>query len=293
MVGGELHADSPGTMLRGADPAAVLPIIEAIDKLPATSTGAFVFGPSSQPDGTILIERGRVCFAIESRAGKRLTDILRARIGPAASGSALDDIVRRCRAEGTPLGEALVTSGIVSSDGFRDALRQQTSEAMLGLCQREQAPPVWIAHRRQRYDARFTFDAAELMASVGACCRPEFADRSRRELEIMLRPGGRGVAFMWAGASSSVLFPVGEKRGSGFSAQETIALGRWAMHVLEAKLMQQSIPRLAAMLGPKGDSTVAWIAEGLVYVVLCDNPSSLAHVLGKRARASSDGRSGS
>jgi hypothetical protein len=127
---------------------------------------------------------------------------------------------------------------------------------------------------------------------VGAACLPDLAEQSRREILAVLKSSGSALAFTWVGLSAA-LFPICEVRGSGFSAREAVELGHWATRMLEAPLMLRAVPRLVATLGPKGDALVAWISEGIVYVVTCHNPSSLAHVLGKRARAAPDVRSGS
>ena len=295
MAGGGLHADAPSSSLRAADPLAVLPLIEGIEDLSSASTGALVFGAHGKPEGTILVEKGRICWAMTARMGHRLTDILRSRLDPEVGPSALEAIVRRCRDEGTPLGETLVASSLISSEGLREALRQHTSEAILFLAQRGGAPPAWLAHRKHRYDARFTFSPAELLASVGAVCLPDLAEQSRAEMERLLRSvgsSGGGVAFTWVGVSAT-LFPICEIHGASFSVRETVDLGQWAARMLEMPLMLRAVPQLVTVVGAKGDALVAWISEGIVYVVICQNPSSLAHVLSKRARAAPEVRSGS
>ena len=145
-----------------------------------------------------------------------------------------------------------------------------------------------------RYDARFTFSPAELLASVGAVCLPDLAAQSRAQVERLIRSGCNisAVAFTWVGVSAT-LFPIYEFHGTGFSVQDTVELGTWATRVLEVPLMLRSVPQLVTAIGPKGDALVAWISEGIVYVVICQNPSSLAHVLSKRARAAPEVRSGS
>jgi hypothetical protein len=292
MVGGALHADAPESSLSGADPAAVLPLIETIEKLPSSATGAFVFGSSAKPHGTSLVDNGRVCWAAAARMGSRLTDTLRARLDPKIETGLLEEVIRQCRVKSVPFGEALVESGLLSSAALRDALRQNTAEAILFLSQSMAGLPTWVAHRRQRYDAQFTFSPTELLAGVGAACLPELAEAAQTELDSVLRAGGRGVAFAWVGAQAE-LFPIVEVHSSQFSVGETVHLGKWAVRMLDTPLMLRAVPRLVSTLGAGGDALVTWLTGGIVYVVVCQHPSSLAHVLGKRARASPDGRSGS
>jgi hypothetical protein len=275
----------------GADPSSALQLINTIEKLPNTATGAYVFGPAGRPGGTILVENGRVCWAVAPQMGRRLTDLLRIRLDPSASPDALREVVRRCRLESTPLGEALVENGLLSSAALRDALRQHTSEAILILSQAD-GEPSWLAHRKQRYDARFTFSPAELLASIGAAAAPDLAEEARGEMERTIGQGGGGVAFAQVGASQ-MLFPICEVQGAATSVDDTIRLGEWGTGALEAEALIRAVPRLVAVLGATGDAIVTWSTGGVIYVVTCRNPSSLAHVLGKRARASPDGRSGS
>lgn len=291
MHSGEDRDDSLRSPVSGADPSAVLPLIDTIDKLPPTATGAYVFGPAGKPNGMILVERGRVCWAGASQMGHRLTDILRDRLLESVSPSALEDTVRRCRLESTPLGEALVANGLISSQGLREALRQHTSEALLHLGQAIESP-TWLEHRRQRYDARFTFSPAELLASVGSTCMPELAEAARSEMEKTLRHGGGGLAFAWIG-SADAPFPICELRTSQLTVVDTIRLAEWAARMREMEPVVHSVPRLVATVSPQGDSMVTWTTGEVIYVVICQSPSSLAHVLGKRVRASPDGRSGS
>jgi hypothetical protein len=292
MHSGEDRDEPLRSPVSGADPSAVLPLIDTIEKLPASATGAYMFGPTGRPTGTILVERGRVCWAGAAQMGHRLTDILRRRIDKGVEPGALEEIVRRCRLESTPLGEALVASGLLSSDGLRDALRQHTSEAILHLGQAAADSPTWLAHRRQRYDARFTFSPAELLASVGAACMPELAEAARREMQATLSHGGGGLAFTWIGASDAP-FPIFEMRTSKLTVSDTIRLADWGAHMRETESVIRAVPRVVVTRSAHGDSMITWATGQVIYVVICQSPSSLAHVLGKRVRASPDGRSGS
>src|SRR5688572_4272691 len=103
MHSGEDRDEPLRSPVSGADPSAVLPLIATIETLRSTATGAYMFGPVGKPSGTILIEKGRVCWAGASQMGHRLTDLLRNRIDPSVNPSALEEIVRRCRLEATPL----------------------------------------------------------------------------------------------------------------------------------------------------------------------------------------------
>ncbi|MCK6586281.1 MAG: hypothetical protein HUU21_39365 [Polyangiaceae bacterium] len=292
MLGSEIRDAAVRSPVPGADPNAVISLINTIELLPDSATGALIFGPLDNPIGLILIENGRVCWARADVMIGRLGELLRARLDPGANSNELASLVQRCRAEGRSIGDALVSGGLVSSDGFRDALLQHTAEAVLALAGREGEPPAWVA-RAKPFGARFSFSSVELLVSAGAAWAPGQADEARSEMERMLRLGGFGVAFAQVSGSSG-LVPIGEAQGSKLTLSEAIELGAWgARAVRQDRVVRGGVPRLVAAMGPNGDALVAWLTGAVIYVVICPSPSSLAHVLGKRARAPSDDRSGS
>lgn len=268
--------------------------------MPAGATGAFLFGPVQKPFGTVLVENGRVCWAGAAQLGSRLSDLLRSRLSPSADALALEEIVRRCQKTATPLGEALVGSGLMTGDQFREALYKHTSEALLMLTQSETGSPTWHAHRKQRYDARFTFSPSEILTGVGACVAPARASEAHHELSRHLKTEGCGIAFAhYAPAEDgtpdgSEIFPVAEKRGTAFSTAEMQHLGAWGWGALQkTPRASDNSPWLFALRGAAGDSLVTWRTRELMYVVICPSSSSFAFIVGRLARTSPSDRSGS
>lgn len=292
MLGSEVRDAAVRSPVPGADPAAVLSLIHTIELLPPSATGALIVGPPARPLGLILLENGLVCWARAASMRGRLSELILARLDPGAGSSELGKVVRRCQAEGRSISEMLVSGGLISSEGLRDALRQHTAEAMLALAGHRGEAPAWVA-RAKPFGARFSFSSVELLVLAGAAWAPGAAEEARGEMEKMLRHGGFGVAFAKVSGSSG-LVPVGEVQGSKLTLSEAIELGAWgARAVREDGVVRGGVPRLVAAMGPNGDALVAWLTGAVVYVVICPSPSSLAHVLGKRARAPSDDRSGS
>lgn len=287
MLDRSLQNDAAISALSGADPMTSIPLIERITALSRSATGALLFGPKSNPDGAILVEKGRVCWAASKAMGRRLTDLLRAHIDPELGPDALEEIVHRCRSENKPLGESLLEKGHISSDALRGALRQQTSEAILFLSQSSGEPPQWVSHRQQRYDARFTFSPVEILASIGGACMPALGARAKGEIDDVLRLGGSALAYTWVGASAA-LFPLVEVQGAGLAVREMFELAAWATGALSVQLGARAPVGLVAALGASGDAVVTWLSDGVIYVVICQNPASLAHVLGKRAKSVAD-----
>ncbi len=286
-----------------ADPGLVLPLMESVERMPAPATGAFLFGPAQKPFGTVLVENGRVCWAGAAKLGSRLSDLLRSKLSPGADPHALEETVRRCLRTSTPLGEALVESGLMSAELFREALHKHTSEALLVLMHDERAALTWHAHRKQRYDARFTFSPTEIMSGIGACITPDKAAEARKELERYLKAEGCGLAFFddtshgergETESGSKNFFLVSDKRGAGLTITEMQQLGAWGRNAfLRSPFEPGSEPRLFTLRGADGDSLITWRTHDLLYVVICPSSSSFAFIVGKRTRTSPDDRSGS
>jgi hypothetical protein len=289
MIGSEVQGAAVRSPVPGADPSAVLSLLQGIEALPPSSTGALVFGATERPAGAILLENGQICWARAASMKGRLAEILRARLDPGANPSDLDETIRKCRQGSGLIGEALVSGGLLSSDGLRDALRQHTAEALLALAVLPGEPPTWLA-RSKPFGARFSLSSVELLSTAAAVCAPALADEARGEMERMLRHGGFGVAFAKAWGR---LVLIGEAQGSKLTLAEAASLGAWGARAVREDAVVRGVPRLVAEMGAKGDALVAWLTGALIYVVICPSPSSLAHVLGKRARAPSDDRSGS
>ncbi len=262
-------------------PALAVPTLERIEEDHAAATGALVFGPRDAPLGTVLLETGRICWAVAAGMRRRLSDLLRSQSEVEVERERLEAIYRRCQRESIPLGEALVAEGIVSVEGLQRALRQHTAEALMILG--TSGVPAWVAHRRQKYDARFTFAPAEILVSAGAITHPRLASAGRIELEDTLELGGTGAAFARGGGSSGGI-PVAELRAGHLCLAELGAVGRWAADTLDVCAAFSPERHLVTTTTPRGQSMAAWSSGSIVFVAICGDPSELAAVVVKRAR---------
>jgi hypothetical protein len=273
----------PGVVL--GDATAVVPLLEEIEALPESATGALVFGQPSQ--GTVLVESGRICWAGAQGMEKRLTEMLRAYADEPPESKRIEEVYRRCKREQIPVVRALVESGLVSLDGLREVIRQHTSEALLALTREAPPePPKWVAHRHQGYDAKFTFDPCELIVSVGAVCHPDLAGRARLEFEGLLRSGVTAVAFARPPGVNAPA-PIWRSPGAYFAMRQVMSLGRWAFSALDVCNAYSARARIAATLVEPGEYLVAWQSRGIVSVAQCEDSMSFAFIVGKRARATS------
>ena len=89
----------------------LLRLLNGIDRLPRGATGALVFASKDAPQGTVLVEENRVCWAAASNMEHRLTDILRHESDPPLPKAVFNQIYEECHRDRIPLGETLVEQG--------------------------------------------------------------------------------------------------------------------------------------------------------------------------------------
>lgn len=275
-------ASAGAATLSAFDALAVVELLEQVEQLPCGATGALVLGPRGSPFGTVLVENGRVCWAMAQGMGRRMTDLLRYQSLTPLDTAQVEEIYAKCRVSKTALGEALVESGLVSPDGLRRALRQHTAEALalLSQCRRTVA---WIEHRRSKYDARFTFVAGELFVGLGALRMAPIAGSAHAVLRHGVDETGAGVAF---GRSPGTAMPmpiaaVGMREVGVRTLQE---LGRWAMSSLDLTRVVDPKVTLVGAVTSSNHSLLIWQQDDVVYVALCEDPSDFAVGIVKQRR---------
>lgn len=264
------------------DGSSAVRLLEEIEQLPAGATGALHVteeSPGHEPLGSILVEGGRVCWAVASGMNRRLTDIIRHQTSPPLERATVEDVYRRCRLQGKPFGEYLVSSGLVSTDGLRRALRQHTGEALAMLSRAGGTSVEWRDHPGRRYDARFTFHAGELLVALGALrSYPKAADVNAR-LQAVLDGSAAGAAFVRS-ADMALLLPVAAvKVGAQVRVPDFLDLGRWAAGILDLCECFSPNRKVVACVGTDGASTVAWQEGDTAYVAACEDPSTAACVI--------------
>lgn len=259
-------------------------LLEDIESLSAGATGALVFGRAMRPDGTILLEAGRVCWATAGRMRRRLTDLLRFQADPPLEPAVLEAVYKRCREEGRPLGESLVERGLVSRDGLRRALQQHSAEA-IALLARDLGSPAWtwVEHRRRHYDAEFTFSPAELLSGMGALCQPEAAQEAEQELQQNLEGGGFGAAFVRDPAHARAI-PIAALGCDALGVHAVAALGEWVAGTLDLSAAFDPGSRLVIAARRDGGAVLGWRAGEIDFVAQCSDPSSVAYVVATQAR---------
>jgi hypothetical protein len=263
-------------------------LLETIEQLPAGATGALLINPGSpegEPSGSVLVEGGRVCWAVATGMKERLTDILRHQASPALDRALLEDAYRRCRVHRKPLGEYLVESGLVSRDGLRRALRQHTGEAVAVLSRASDRSTEWREHRSKRYDASFTFSPSELLVGLGALRGYYKAREASERLHFVLDGAATGAAFVRS-SDTAVLLPVAAVGADRIGVRELVDIGRWAAGILDVCQCFSPQRTLVSCTGGGGASFVAWQEGDILYVAACEDPSTSACTVVRTRRPS-------
>lgn len=268
----------PATRPPALDVSSFVELVDRVDQLPDPATGAFVVGPQQSPVGTILVEDRRICWAAVGGMGRRMTDILRRQSDPPLDTAVVEAAYRRCRESGRPIGEELVSSGLVSNDGLRRALRQHTAEAIGLLSGMPGVSIRFVEHKQRRFDARFSFTPTDLVLAIGVRADPSRACRTQARLADALEGGeGLGLGFLRSSAAAH-LTPIASFRSGGLRAAELLALGAWSANTLDLTSATTG-DGLVITSAPTGDSAAVWMEDGTVHVVLAEEYSALGYLV--------------
>lgn len=243
-----------------------------------------MLGTSAGNQGVVLVERGRICWAVASDMKRRLVDLLRQQAQPALSKESLESVFNDCRLRSKPLGETLVQSGLVSERGLWRALRQHNAEAVARIATTLAASNgTFQHHKHHRYDARFTYSTSELLVTLGALSDHSRASVAQSELEHCVPEGGRGAAFARDPDGTGVI-PIGELGAADVTCSAFMDLGAWATSTLDVAASVTSDVRAVTGTTPDGESIVAWSESGVIYLVLCPTLASTLSLISSLAR---------
>ncbi len=220
-------------------------------------------------NGAVFVEGGRICWAAASGLSRRLTQLL-------VFSSGVDEVTmeghfRACSQRGVPLGEHLVSAGIISADDFRHALLIHTAESLNRLCE-EGARAIWVPRDGAGYSPRFTFTSAELLARSRGLLHPMLSRELSDELDVCFREGEWAVAFV-RNATSAAPDPVAVRGDWYPSAKMLGRIGKWAASSLDvAGIVHGDAPLLVVALpaslkrSADADSLVAFVHGGGMIV---------------------------
>jgi hypothetical protein len=256
--------------------AAVQRLLGYVDDLPPGATGALHFGE----DGVILLQSRKICWAVARTMRIRLTDILRNQTTPPVPREHVEQIYRRCKERGTPIGEALVASGLASEAGLRAALFKHNGEAIVALARSGLVPDDFVLHSKTGYDPKYSFAACEVLAMLGALDDPARAAAAQLELGATLVPDSVGAAFARGAAASGALV-ISVSGGCDFPTGDLIGVCNWASGLFDVATTfdPEIFCARASFSGSAG--LVTWRDKDVGYVGLCSSRAAAARLVSR------------
>jgi len=239
-------------------------LLKGIDRLPDGATGALVFTSKDAPQGTVLVEDNRVCWAAASNMENRLTDILRHESDPPLPSETFDKIYEECYRDHIPLGETLVERGMVTPEGLWHGLLMHTAEAICVLASGSSLSPVWATNRQRRYDAQYTFSTSEVLSCVGSFGFEEEATEAQQTLQEITPREAVGLAYL---TDASHELPLAHVAAEDWDCEELVALGKWARDALpegDEDDDEETVGVVESVDGPT--LRRAWRAGPILYV---------------------------
>jgi hypothetical protein len=264
--------------------AGVLRLLSYVDDLPAGATGALHFGDH----GLILLQSRKICWAVARSMRVRLTDILRSQSTPPLPREAVEALYRECKASATPIGEALVASGLVTETGLRAGLLKHNGEGLIALAQSGAAPDSFVSHSKTGYDSRFAFSSSELLAMLGFGDDPARAAAAQLELAGALVEESTGAAFARSGTISGALV-IAVDRGCDVAAADLVELCNWVAGLFDVARTSDPAIFAARIAWGASAALVAWRSKDVGYLGLCSSRAAAARLLSRlAARGSRD-----
>jgi hypothetical protein len=262
-------------------------LLQQVEALPSGATGALAFGE----DGLILVENRRVCWAVARDMEQRLTDILCEQREPKLARGTMEELFRRCKQEGKLLGEALVSSGVVSEGELRTALERHTCEAIIRLAQSHVVKPTRFSrHSRHGYDPRFVFTTTELLASLAGRRRTELATRARNHLSELSVPDASGFAFLRdARSSKPMIIAVG--KDCELAVGVALEIAGWATSLFDVTSFVDPGTYVASGTFCSRMGLLAWREGEIGYVAVCTTRPASALLFNRLTRRMADAAS--
>ena len=268
-----------GSVTPWVDPALALPLLETVEDMPLSFSGAYLLGEERQVSGVVFVQHRTICWAVTNQRRGRLTDLLLQEGGAHATRQEVEQVYRHCQATRQPLGQALVDAGFVSANALREALQRHTCESLLVLSRVASVGAKWTPHDRPDYNATFTFTPAETFVALGAIQNRELAKRARATLRANAPDGCPAIAIVRDGGGTSIASHEPQSLG----ARGLHDLSRWATGLVDIAQAVCPSPRAVTVRDQQG-GVVSWQTDHVVYAVICRSASELGYVTALRTR---------
>lgn len=253
-----------------------------VDELGEAATGEVVVSGEAGARGTVFVERGRVCWAAAHGMARRLTELLGARAS--LPSEVMESVFTACKRERIPLGEHLLSRGLVSAHDLRATLLQHTMESLSTICT-DDARATWHARAGAGYSPRFTFTTSELVVFAGAREHPSLSTSAGELLGELFGEREWAAAFVRSAASAHPE-PVAAHGIVPPSASALLRIGKWASSVLDvAEVFSDDSAFISATrASASGTSSVVAFRHGATVVAGETGALGPGRVLNHRAQ---------
>jgi len=260
----------------------VLSLIECVERTDQ-GTGALICETAGDRLATVLLEEGRICWAVASGMRRRLTDLLLETAPRPLERNELERIYRDCKGRNVPLGEELVRLGVVPPSGLRDALAQHTSEAIVRVGEADAVTFGWVAHRAPGYSPKFTFETLDIALRVADKVYPAAATEGRRVLQ---QSGLPGIAFRGTDEPDGGAFPVAATRADELpDGDDLTGRGRLFLELRERiGTVGGETPDLVSWRAPQGHHFALGSHGDLTIAHFLSQPTDLGRLLKARMK---------
>jgi hypothetical protein len=260
----------------------LLSAMRVVESLPRSARGALMVETRDEAIGTILIEANRVCWGAAPGMSGRFRDILLSHCDDSVHQAELEAVCKSCQRDSKPLSETLVSSGWISTDQMRSAIKQHTIESLLtvdatvaSLCgsQTRQWPMRWIDHAGPGFNPRYTFGAVEVLAAAGEQRLEETeAEVMVDHLDRLKGTGSALVAFSFQPDGTPIF--IGAPTELSLDIQDLVDLTTWADAALGAS--PGFSPEVAHRCARTSDGgAAAWRYQGQCCAAICVNGTAL------------------
>ncbi|HEX4386450.1 MAG TPA: hypothetical protein VH083_26025 [Myxococcales bacterium] len=248
-------------------------VIHELERVPDASSGALVrHRPDGSMAGAMLVELGRVCWAVSKQQTRRLTDVIMDE-SPTLTRDQVENVVHLCRNDHLPLGETLIARGLVSPPVLRKALLRHTCEALEHLVHEESSRWNWVEHGGRGYAPYLTFSQPELGAGLNAREFPDLSAMAESGLRAAVGYGTRGFAVDRTQSGRTPLAQI------GCEDHDAASLADLALD-LEAALV--TAPLAVAQIDDL--ACAGWADDKILYVLICDGDLAFNRLLAHVAR---------
>jgi hypothetical protein len=255
----------------------VLDVLHVLERVPLAESGAFV---RERTDGTmagaLLVEHGRVCWALCERYPLRLTDILVAE-QDSLTRAELDEVVATCTRERMPFAETLLSRGLISLPVLHRALLRHTCEALDCLVRDDASPWSWVAHAGYGYHPMLTFSLPEVLIGVRAIASPSLAARARDRLGEVVGKDQHGFAIERAPGAKLPLAQIGCEGIDVAALAELAAQADDVMAVAATAGVDLALAELDRF------ACASWVEHSVLFVLLCEGELAFNRLLAQVA----------